>query len=139
MDDLLVEQPPDEHIAKPRVGELLEPPGAGTVFRVGGEQRVARVCLVEIGADHRRIAAREIALDQHRDAAERAEAAEFFIAVERRDRVDLEGQSYDVHARQHLADIGADVAADDRERLSHRAAMALTTPRGKLALDTLQL
>src|SRR6185369_3230037 len=61
----------------------------------------------------RRIADVDVAVDQDGDAAERAQAAEFVIAEEGRDRVDLVPQALEVHARQHLADIGADEASDD--------------------------
>ena len=55
----------------------------------------------------------EIAVDQHRYAPERAQALELVVAVEGCDRVDLVGETLEVHARQHLAHIGADEAADD--------------------------
>ena len=68
-DDLLVEEAPNEEIAEARVGILLEPASACAVLGVGGKQRVAGIGLVEIGADHRRVADGEIAVDQHRECA----------------------------------------------------------------------
>ena len=53
MDDLLVEQAPDEEIAQPRVGELLEPACAGAFHRIVGKQRMPGISFVQIGADHR--------------------------------------------------------------------------------------
>ena len=92
VDDLLVEQVPDQHVAEPRVGIFLQPAGAGAILGIGREQRMAGIGFVQIGADDARIADREIAVDEHRDAAKRAQAAELVIAEEGRDRVDLDNR-----------------------------------------------
>jgi hypothetical protein len=81
-------------------------------------------CFVEIVANHRRIADREVAVDQNWNAAQRAQALEFFIAEERRDRIDLIAESLQVHRGEHFANVGAHEAADNDQRTIHQAAMA---------------
>jgi hypothetical protein len=113
MHHLRVEQPPDEHVAQPRVGELLQPAGTGAVAWGGRQQGVSRVRLVDIGADHRGVGNDEVAVDQHRDSPERAQPLELVIAVEGRDRVDFIVEALQFEAGEHLAHIRADEAADD--------------------------
>ena len=110
MDELLVEQAPDEDVAEPCVGIFLEPARAGAVGGLGGEQRMAGIGLVQPGADHRGIAEHQIAMDQHRDAPERREPVELVAAEEGRDRIDLVSEPLQRQAGGDLADIGADVA-----------------------------
>ena len=100
------------------------------------ERAAAWIGLVEIGADHRGIADGEIAVDQHRDPAKRAQPLEFVIAVERRDRVDLVVEALQVHGGEHLAHIGADEAADDPDGAGHEDRICRSAGKG---LDTLQM
>ena len=71
---------------------------------------------------------REIAVDQDRDAAERAQAAELVIAEEGRDRVDLVGEALEVQHAEHLADVGADEAADDLHGSTNRVTWPILRP-----------
>ncbi len=50
-------------IAEARVGIFLEPARPGAVLRIAGIQLRAAVSLVQIGADHRRIADHEVAIE----------------------------------------------------------------------------
>src|SRR4030095_13702880 len=59
----------------------------------------------------------EVAIDQHRDAPERAQLGEPVVAEERHDVVDLVGHALHLQAGQDLADIGRQVAADDQDWL----------------------
>lgn len=106
-----------------RVGEFLEPARTGAVGGGGGQQRVpVGILLVEPDADHRAVGQHEIALHQHRDAAQRREAGEGIIAVEGGDRVDRVDEALQRHAGEHLAHLGADEAADDEDVLGPRPA-----------------
>ena len=60
------------------------------------------------------LSARVLIVDQDGNPPQRAEAAEFIIALERNDRVDAIGCPLEVAHRHHLAHIGRHWAADDR-------------------------
>ena len=94
------------------------------------------ISFVKVGADHRGIADPEFGVGQHRDAAERAQTPKFVVAEERRDGVDLIVDALEIKARQYLADIGADKAADDR---NHSPRMQRARTARKIRLDTLHL
>jgi hypothetical protein len=84
---------------------------------------MAGIGFVEIETYRRGIADGEIAVDQHRDSPERAQPLELVVAKEWRDWVDLVRQSLQVKAGEDLADVRADEASDDRERLGHDGGM----------------
>jgi glyoxylase-like metal-dependent hydrolase (beta-lactamase superfamily II) len=113
--EALVKQAPDAKLAEAAVGIFLEPAGLGAVGGIAGVERVARARLVEIFADDAAVVDHRIAIDQHRDAAQRAEPGEFVVAEEGRDRVDLELDLDLLEQKrgEHLADVRADEAADD--------------------------
>ena len=127
-DHLLVEQPPDEQIAQAGVGQLFEPAGPGAPGRAGRHQRGAGIALFEVFADHRRIDQRDLVVDEHRHAPQRAQFAELVVAVERHDRIDLVGDALDFQAHQHLANIRRDVVADDANRLRHVVPPVMSCP-----------
>jgi hypothetical protein len=84
---------------------------------------MAGIGFVEIETYRRGIADGEIAVDQHRDSPERAQPLELVVAKEGRDRVDLVLQPLQVETGEDLADVRADEASDDRERLGHEVGM----------------
>jgi hypothetical protein len=113
MDALLVEQAPDEDVAEAGVGIFLEPAGAGAVGGRRGEQRRFGKGLVQPGADHAAVGQHQLLVDQHRDSSQRRQSLELRTAEEGRDRIDLVGEPLQRQASGDLADIGADIAADD--------------------------
>jgi phosphomevalonate kinase len=119
LDDVLVEQAPDEHLAHAGVGELLEPAGARAGGGAAGEQRRRGVALVEVLADDGRVGEDDLVVEEDGDAADRAELGELVVGEEGDDRVDLVGDVLDVEDDQDLADVGRDVRAEDPHRRLH--------------------
>src|SRR5438270_11534840 len=108
MDDLLVEQAPDENVSEARVGIFLEPARAGAIPWIGGQQRASRIRLVEVGADDARVADRQISVHQHWDATEPASALILVVTDNWRDRVGLIVEALEVDAREDHADVRGD-------------------------------
>jgi hypothetical protein len=80
---------------------------------VAGTERGLGVAVVQVLADDGGIRERHVAVDQHRDAPERAQRREAFVAEERHDRVDLVREALEPEADEDLPDVGGYVVADD--------------------------
>ena len=117
LDDGVVEQFPDEHVAHAGIGEFLQPARFGAGRRPGREQRRLGVAFVEILTDRRAVGQCHLIVDENRDAAQRAEAGEFVVALERHNRVAAPGNTLKLADHHDLAGVWGARAADDGGRL----------------------
>src|SRR6185295_8461238 len=111
----------DEHVAYARVGIFFEPASPGARHQIAGIEGRLRITLLQVLADDRGVRERHQIIDEHRDAAQRADLRKAVVAHERRDRVDLVGYAFELEADEHLAYVRRNIAADDPCRAIHAA------------------